>query len=48
MALLDKGNQAAYDKRFGNTQRNKTVNGGVTMTGIGKLGSGLRPKKLKK
>jgi len=47
MALIKAGNQAAFDKRFGNTKGNKTVNGGVTTTGMGKLASsGLRPKKM--
>lgn len=47
MALIRAGNTAAFDKRFGNTQGNKTTNGGITMTGRGKLAtSGVSPKKL--
>ena len=48
MPLVDKSKLAAYDKRFGNTQGNRTVNGGLTTTGMGKLASsGVRPKKAK-
>jgi hypothetical protein len=44
-----KANKSAeYDKRFGNTKESKTTNGGCTTTGMGKLGSSLRPKKVKK
>lgn len=47
MANFDKGKLAAYDKRFGNTQGNKSVNGGLTQTGMGKLASsGVRIKKM--
>ena len=49
MAHIDKSKLAKYDKRFGNTQGNKTVNGGLTQTGNGKLASsGVRPKKMGK
>lgn len=46
MAHVNKGNLAQYDKRFGNTQGNKTVNGGMTQTGNGKLGGPTAIKKL--
>lgn len=48
MAHVNKGNLAKFDKRFGNTQGNKTVNGGVTQTGVGKLADSVRPKKMSK
>lgn len=48
MAIPTKGRKMAkFDKRFGNTQGNKTKNGGMTTTGMGmQAGAPSRAKKV--